>query len=269
MNNVVRIDASMTILVMAFLSFVLLVPKNEVRLAAGDAPGAIVTFTFDDASRSQYEVGLRIASFYGVEGTIFVNTKYVDDATSGTDDWAMTWDEVQEFRNAGWEIGSHGYTHEQLSTLSDADVREELDRAKADIELHTSAVPASFAAPFGDTEGNVLELVAERHAYNVMAWSENFGRNSIRDIDPLRIERMEVTRDHDSEYICGEMINAAQNHEWLVLLFHEIVEGDPEEYQISEAMFEKIISCARYLERSNLIRLDTVKGAMQTITAGM
>ncbi len=69
--------------------------------------------------------------------------------------------------------------------------------------------------------------------------------------------------------ICGEMINAAQNHEWLVLLFHEIVEGDPEEYQISEAMFEKIISCARYLERSNLIRLDTVKGAMQTITAGM
>lgn len=50
-------------------------------LAKPDSAPGLVTFTFDDATRSQYTLGLPIAQELGIPGTLFVVTEGADEAT--------------------------------------------------------------------------------------------------------------------------------------------------------------------------------------------
>jgi len=237
---------------LSLLALLLLVYSSHKSPNRSEKPGGIVSITFDDGSKSQYENGLRLSSQYGIKGTIFLNTKHIGD------DWRMGWDDVAAFHAAGWEIASHGYTHPHLTELSENMVIAELDQAIADIEEKIGITPVSFAAPFGDFNAAVLDLIDERYAYNMRAWSENNGRNPIDGVDALMIERLSIEQDTDPVFVCEQMEKAAQNNEWLVLMVHEVVEGEPSEYQVSTVVFEEVLACARELADQSLIQLKTI-----------
>jgi len=91
------------------LSTALLVCGIPAIAASETRPQALVTITFDDASKSQYQNGLAIAKAHKLPGTIFVPTALVNGSLSEAQDaWLMNWDELKEFHEAGWEIGAHG-----------------------------------------------------------------------------------------------------------------------------------------------------------------
>lgn len=258
-NSRIAVSVMSLVLLLYLLSSGIAWPDERTRSTG------IVSITFDDGSKSQFENGLRISRLYGVKGTLFLNTKHVTEAETANDPWIMSWDEVNAFQNAGWEIGSHSYSHIYLTEIDEAEVVSELDRARADIAEHIGNTPSSFAAPYGDFNEGVLELVKGRHEFNLRAWGENNGRNRMDSVNPYMIERLAVESDMQPSLVCGEMIRAALNNEWLVLMFHEVVMSEPSGYQISANTFEEILACARYLEDNGIVRLETIKSAMARI----
>lgn len=235
-------------------------------VAAAQSDPAIVTFTFDDASKVQHRHGLRIARALGIRGTIFVPTAKVNGAGGIHDDlWTMTWPDLQEFQAAGWEIGAHGRTHTRLTEMDDAAIDAELAGAIDDVVARFGVRPVSFSSPFGAFTDATLDRVMAQYRYH-LSWEGHGGRNPANAIDPRYIGRFEVTGEMSSALVCGEMVRAAQTGTWLVLLFHGIVDEDPQDNQVSTTAFEEIAACARLLEDRGVIRVLTVRAAMEELT---
>jgi peptidoglycan/xylan/chitin deacetylase (PgdA/CDA1 family) len=139
------------------------------------ADGKVAAITFDDAFRSVFEYGFPILRRLGVPATLFVPTDYID-ADAGFLDWPgidawrhgpaerelvpMSWSEIGELADAGWEIGSHTGSHPHLTQIDAAALADELVRSKAECERQLSRPCPSVAYPYGDLDGRVVAAAA-------------------------------------------------------------------------------------------------------------
>ncbi|RPJ44046.1 MAG: polysaccharide deacetylase family protein, partial [Candidatus Latescibacterota bacterium] len=99
------------------------VPLRE--LGSG-APGSEVAITFDDALADAVRFALPILGRFRFRATVFVPTAWVglpndwDTRIAGRPVRHASWEEIRAAAAAGWEIGSHGHTHRDLTSLEDA-----------------------------------------------------------------------------------------------------------------------------------------------------
>jgi peptidoglycan/xylan/chitin deacetylase (PgdA/CDA1 family) len=129
----------------------------------------VMVATFDDAHISVYEEARPILEELGVPGTIFVPTDYPDSGRlmgwKGYDMWVgtpheeelacMSWDQLREVAEAGWEIGAHSCSHPFLTELGDDDLRRELAESRASCEEHMARPCATLAYPYSDWDPRV------------------------------------------------------------------------------------------------------------------
>lgn len=231
--------------------------------AAAETAKGLVTITFDDATRVQFNHGLRLARRYGLVGTLFVPTRMVGEIRM-PDDWRMIWDEVRAFQAAGWEIGAHGRTHTRLPDLPEAALVDEIEGAASDITALTGVAPVSFSSPFGAfTDATIDRIMGTYRAH--LSWEGHGGRNPRTAIDPRFIGRLEVINTMTATEVCGEMVDSAREGTWLVLLFHGITEGPPGDYEVSAFMMDEIFACAAFLQAEGIIEVRTVRDALQTV----
>jgi peptidoglycan/xylan/chitin deacetylase (PgdA/CDA1 family) len=141
------------------LSEALRAPKREKVMVA----------SFDDAHISVYEKARPILDELGVPGTIFVPTDYPDSGRlmgwKGYDMWVgtphegelacMSWDQLREVADAGWEIGAHTCSHPFLTELDDAALRRELHDSRAACEEHMGRPCPTLAYPYSDWDPRV------------------------------------------------------------------------------------------------------------------
>jgi peptidoglycan/xylan/chitin deacetylase (PgdA/CDA1 family) len=120
--------------------------------------------TFDDAFRSAATVFPDLQRL-GVPVQIFVCTKYAlvgaplaipelagDDPNQLA---TMNWDELREHAARGIAIGSHTVSHPHLTTLSDDELRRELNESKREIEDRLRRPCEDFAYPYGEHDVRV------------------------------------------------------------------------------------------------------------------
>ena len=70
----------------------------------------------------------------------------------------------------GVEIASHGWTHEVLPNLSDADKLNQINWTDARIAQFTDQKPLWFRAPYNNTSGSLLNMLADtQHLYSHQA----------------------------------------------------------------------------------------------------
>ena len=62
----------------------------------------------------------------------------------------MSWDQLREVADAGWEIGAHTCSHPFLTELGDAEVSRELREARAWCEEHMARSCPTLAYPYSD-----------------------------------------------------------------------------------------------------------------------
>src|SRR5437660_5527497 len=87
-------------------------------LCAFDSPGAapetvpsrLVVLTFDDAVKSHRTFVAPLLKELGFGATFFVTHKWMDDPTN-----FMTWSDIAEIHQMGFEIGNHSWTHSDFS----------------------------------------------------------------------------------------------------------------------------------------------------------
>jgi peptidoglycan/xylan/chitin deacetylase (PgdA/CDA1 family) len=123
-----------------------------------------VRVTFDDAFRSAGTVFADLERL-GVPIQIFVCTRYAlvgapltipELAGDDPEQLAtMNWDELREQAARGVAIGSHAVSHPHLTTLSEDDLRRELNESKEELEDRLGRPCEDLAYPYGEHDQRV------------------------------------------------------------------------------------------------------------------
>jgi peptidoglycan/xylan/chitin deacetylase (PgdA/CDA1 family) len=178
--------------------------------------GRAVAVTFDDAYLSVLRLAKPLLDAVGFKATVYAPTAYLDTperplSWDGIEQWIggeheqellpMSWDQLGELAEAGWEIGSHTRTHPHLTRLDDQQLRLELVESRAEVVRRLGRC-ATLAYPYGDHDERVVEaagaagyaaagtLPARLHKARPLAWP----RVGIYHADDERRFRMKVSR---------------------------------------------------------------------------
>jgi peptidoglycan/xylan/chitin deacetylase (PgdA/CDA1 family) len=142
---------------------------------SGKLEGRVVAITFDDNYRSVLELAKPLLDRHGYPGTLFVPTDWPDVGGpmhwQGVDGWlgtphehelsALTWPELRELADAGWEIGSHTCSHPRLTDIDGAALALELEDSRARIEAELGRPCTSLAYPYGSADARVVDATRE------------------------------------------------------------------------------------------------------------
>ncbi len=155
-------------------------------------PARSVVITFDDGYRSFYDIALPILKKYGYQATLFVYTDFIGHSAD-----ALTWNQLKQLKVEGFEIGSHGVSHadltkrgadEDLQTYG-ARIKRELVLSKKIIDQKLDQDTTYFAFPFGSYNPRILQWTEEA-GYQI-GLSATKGSNPFF-ADPLTLKRNQI-----------------------------------------------------------------------------
>lgn len=128
-------------------------------LASGGSLGGKVAITFDDGYRDNLLCAAPILKKFNIPATFFVTTGYIGtarvfpwDSKNSIPNALMTWDEVRNLAELGFEIGAHTVNHPDLGVTLSADARREIRESKQHVESELGRKVEAFAFPFGKRE---------------------------------------------------------------------------------------------------------------------
>ncbi|MGQ9732165.1 MAG: polysaccharide deacetylase family protein [Candidatus Zipacnadales bacterium] len=176
-------------------------------------PPKPIVLTFDDNWKSALLIAKPMLESYGYVGVAFVIASSV-----GANEKRLTWEDCQTLARAGWEIGSHSKTHENLTHVKAGQrpdsirkmVEVEICDSKQIIEANTGLEVTSFALPFGNYDTFVLETL-HNAGYTAAVSLDRGPADSYS--DPLCLPRrmiMNATRFETFKGLCqGESLHIA------------------------------------------------------------
>ena len=121
-----------------------------------------VALTFDGgASSVPTPAILKALKDAGVRATMFMTADFVE----------RNPDLVVQMARDGHEFGNHSATHPDMTTISDQEIVEELDRLDASVQALTGkSTRPWFRPPFGAVNDRVLRVAAD-HGYYAVMWT--------------------------------------------------------------------------------------------------
>jgi len=125
-----------------------------VLINGGELPARAVVITFDGGGESVYENAFPIMQETGFAGVVYVvaNRLYSDGF--------LNTEQLSEMVAAGWQVGSQGMTHQDL-TLAHELARTELLQSRLDLENALDTRVTTFAYPFGNMDGFIATKLEE------------------------------------------------------------------------------------------------------------
>ena len=164
----------------------------DALIKGAELPPKPVVITFDDGNRNIYDNAFPIMQEINFPGVFYIVGNRVN---SGTD--IAHAPELKEMVDAGWEIGSHSYTHSDL-TLDHSIARYEILQSKLDIEEALEIDVQTFAYPFGTVDPYLAQKVAD-YGYRAgmglgISWTHTWG--SI-----YYLERIEIQGGYSIDYM--------------------------------------------------------------------
>ncbi|MBN2029034.1 polysaccharide deacetylase family protein [bacterium] len=134
---------------------------------ASEPPSKPIVITFDDSYESVYTHAFPLLEAYGFTATVFVISGYAGkinkwDVNLG---WCqfqhLSWDQIVQLKNAGFEIGSHTVHHPDLTRISSPLLKSELEISKKQIEDKIGEEVRFISFPFGRYNQKVIEMSRE------------------------------------------------------------------------------------------------------------
>jgi peptidoglycan/xylan/chitin deacetylase (PgdA/CDA1 family) len=214
----------------------------------------MLSISFDDGEFSAYENTVSVLDPLGLKSTHFIVSDYLSDNFPGY----IKPPEVLDLEARGHEIGAHTRSHPDLTTLTAAEMQNEIAGSKNDLLALGVKEVNAIAYPFGAYDQQVEDLVAQDGFLG--ARSTNDGQN-LRNTDKFALKRVPVNIGTTLASVQNEIGKALANKSWLVLVFHNI-DNSGNTYSTSPSTFKQI---ANYIKQS-AIKVVTISqgiGEMQ------
>jgi peptidoglycan/xylan/chitin deacetylase (PgdA/CDA1 family) len=146
-------------------------------------PERVVILTFDDGYASHLDVVASLLRRYRFTGTFFVTVDRIGQPGY------LTWDQLRQLVFIGMEIGAHGMTHRNLTSLSRAEMDEELRASKRRLEEQLGVPIRALAAPGGAWNRQAAQA-AQAAGYDAV-WVSTIGTNG-RETNAQALRRVVV-----------------------------------------------------------------------------
>ena len=122
-------------------------------------PNGLIVLTFDDGNKSDYTYVAPLLKRYGFGATFFITEGL---GFLNNKDHYVTWEEIRELHEEGFEIGNHTRHHNNINTLSQEEFLAELIHIDKRCEEHGIPIPETFGYP-GDSRGpEAVEVLTEK-----------------------------------------------------------------------------------------------------------
>ena len=157
-------------------------------LRGGQAFPKPLVLTFDDGLSSHFETVVPALKKRKMQGIFFIPAGLVGQKGR------MTWNQLKELADEGFEIGSHGLNHIPLTHLSPERMREELKDSKELLQNRIGSEIFSFSAPKGYFHTKIK--VFAREAGYRMVFTSQFDLIP-RGQDLFCLNRLAIRRDLD------------------------------------------------------------------------
>jgi peptidoglycan/xylan/chitin deacetylase (PgdA/CDA1 family) len=133
-----------------------------------------LAITFDDAFASVRHLAMPILTGLEVSATVFAPTAFMAGAQPlawpGIEEWrgtgdepelqAMSWEDLGELIELGWQVGSHTCTHPHLTELADERLELELAQSRETCASRLGTTCETIAYPYGDVDQRVIAAAA-------------------------------------------------------------------------------------------------------------
>jgi peptidoglycan-N-acetylglucosamine deacetylase len=160
--------------------------------------GRYVALTFDDGPHATLTPKLLdLLAAHHIRATFFVIGENVAEHP----------DIVARASHEGHEIGSHSWSHPDLSKMSDETVRRQLRQTEDAIASATGQKPSLLRPPYGSLSARQKRWIHEQFGYEIILW----------DVDPLDWKRPGPT------IICNRIVK--ETHAGSIILAHDIHAG--------------------------------------------
>jgi peptidoglycan/xylan/chitin deacetylase (PgdA/CDA1 family) len=152
-------------------------------------PPRPVVISFDDGYLDVYNIAFPIMEKFGFTGTVYIVTNRLNA------DGFLQEEQLQTLLDNGWEVGSHGMTHTELTQNPDL-VRQEILQSRLDLEDALGIKVFSFAYPFGSVDWYISNKVFD-YGYRAAVGVGHIMVHSFGTI--YNLSRREVQGDADLE----------------------------------------------------------------------
>jgi len=188
--------------------------SDAVRL---DSTGAylgpnVVVITFDDGYADNFECAAPILRHFGLPATFFVSAGLVGTADRFAHDGRspyrfgnLRWDEVRALRDAGFEIGSHGWGHRNLADCTLDDAQKEVVSSRERIQQELGSSVRSFAYPFGGRTDITPAVIDGIRGAGFDVVASAYGGTNIVPLDPNNVVRSGVNDRADALTLHAEI----------------------------------------------------------------
>jgi peptidoglycan/xylan/chitin deacetylase (PgdA/CDA1 family) len=127
-------------------------------------PKKAVAITIDDGYRSVYDLAYPIMRQHNFRATLFIYTAFIGNSPN-----ALTWEQLRELSESGFEVESHTISHTDLTRKRKGEseatylkrVRRELLEPRELIGKHLGRKPIWLAYPYGRLNDLVIALAIE------------------------------------------------------------------------------------------------------------
>jgi peptidoglycan/xylan/chitin deacetylase (PgdA/CDA1 family) len=119
-----------------------------------------VAITFDDGYSSVAELAAPIMARHGITGTVYLTASCMAEDSDSRQpsnpalghfpgERFMLWSEARDLYKAGWQVASHGMTHEDMTQQGEVALRSQMQGARKLIEDRIGNCCNAFAYPWG------------------------------------------------------------------------------------------------------------------------
>ncbi len=165
-------------------------------LRAGDTASLSrrFVFTFDDGARDNFEHAYPVLKESGCVGTFYVPADYI----GKTSEWRkrnrtfqmMSEGEILELSGEGFEIGSHGCQHLDLTALSDKELNAQMAESRAKLSSIIGSEVATLAYPYGLFDVRAVEYAGKAGYIAACSTIRGAVQDSMR---PFALKRIMIT----------------------------------------------------------------------------
>lgn len=192
----------------------------------------LVSLTFDDGFEENVQTVLPRLNSLGMKSTQCYMTGAIEGQPGQPEN-------VMAFKNSGHEICSHTVTHPWLTQIPLTQLTYELTHSKQYLESLTGTPVANIASPYGDYDTPVNNEIKK---YYRSHRTVDEGYNTKDNFNPYRIRVQNLLSTTTLAEYQGWIEKAKADKTWLVLVYHRVTSGVPEEFDTKESDFAQQIN---------------------------
>lgn len=250
-----------------------------------------ISFTFDDGRRDNYLYAYPIMKKYGMKGTLFCTTGYIDGSWKKDESWKSAGEpirvvELRELVNNGWELALHGDKHttevndlkcasqkmEQWGftrrpigfSMPNSNIAKEKLNAVIDTYLGSELLYIRAGRRI-DTKSFSARILFALYTYGRIQWAYNCFNNQnltdIRSVDNKQIYSV-VVRCKDDPKMVAKFVEQIPDNTSAVLMFHSILPEENRYYGTDPWNW----SSARFAKFCNDINAMSSEGRIEVVT---